>query len=64
IDGKPYPDWHNFSLALLESVQVDKCRLVIAADQVSVVQPLVKLLSFLQENGLQATQLLTEPSHS
>ncbi|WP_337238754.1 biopolymer transporter ExbD [Vibrio cholerae] len=64
IDGKPYLDWHNFSLALLESVQVDKRPVVIAADQGAEVQQLVKLLSFLQENGIQATQLLTEPSHS
>lgn len=33
IDGKPHLDWHNFSLALLESVQVDKRPVVIAADQ-------------------------------
>ncbi|EOW2077682.1 ExbD/TolR family protein [Vibrio mimicus] len=64
IDGKPYLDWHNFSLALLETVQSSKRPIVIGADQGAEVQQLVKLLGFLQEHGIQATQLLTEPSHS
>ncbi|MEH0386930.1 biopolymer transporter ExbD [Vibrio mimicus] len=64
IDGKPYLDWHNFSLALLETVQTSKRPIVIGADQGAEVQQLVKLLGFLQEHGIQATQLLTEPSHS
>lgn len=64
IDGKPYLDWHNFSLALLETVQSSKRPIVIGADQGAEVQQLVKLLGFLQEHGIQATQLLTEPPHS
>ncbi|ENM5738430.1 biopolymer transporter ExbD [Vibrio mimicus] len=64
IDGKPYLDWHNFSLALLETVQTSKRPIVIGADQGAEVQQLVKLLGFLQEHGIQATQLLTEPPHS
>ncbi|HGH6024736.1 TPA: ExbD/TolR family protein [Vibrio mimicus] len=64
IDGKPYLDWHNFSLALLETVQSSKRPIVIGADQGAEVQQLVKLLVFLQEHGIQATQLLTEPPHS
>lgn len=64
IDGKPYLDWHNFSLALLETVQSSKRPIVIGADQDAEVQQLVKLLGFLQEHGIQATQLLTEPPHS
>nr|WP_158163232.1 biopolymer transporter ExbD [Vibrio mimicus] len=64
IDGKPYLDWHNFSLALLETVQISKRPIVIGADQGAEVQQLVKLLGFLQEHGIQATQLLTEPPHS
>ncbi|MEF1292157.1 biopolymer transporter ExbD, partial [Vibrio sp. M260118] len=35
---------------------------VIGADKTAEVQHLVKLLAFLQENGIQATQLLTEES--
>ena len=64
IDGKPYLDWHNFSLALLETVQSSKRPIVIGADQGAEVQQLVKLLGFLQVHGIQATQLLTEPPHS
>lgn len=64
IDGKPYLDWPNFSLALLETVQSSKRPIVIGADQGAEVQQLVKLLGFLQEHGIQATQLLTEPPHS
>ncbi|ENM5727418.1 biopolymer transporter ExbD [Vibrio mimicus] len=64
IDGKPYLNWHNFSLALLETVQSSKRPIVIGADQGAEVQQLVKLLGFLQEHGIQATQLLTEPPHS
>ncbi|ENM5759262.1 ExbD/TolR family protein [Vibrio mimicus] len=64
IDGKPYLDWHNFALALLETVQSSKRPIVIGADQGAEVQQLVKLLGFLQEHGIQATQLLTEPPHS
>ncbi|ENM5776925.1 biopolymer transporter ExbD [Vibrio mimicus] len=64
IDGKPYLDWHNFSLALLETVQSSKRPIVIGADQGAEVQQLVKLLGFLQEHGIQATQLLTDPPHS
>ncbi|ENM5721442.1 biopolymer transporter ExbD [Vibrio mimicus] len=64
IDGKPYLDWHNFSLVLLETVQSSKRPIVIGADQGAEVQQLVKLLGFLQEHGIQATQLLTEPPHS
>ncbi|MCX9563804.1 biopolymer transporter ExbD, partial [Vibrio cholerae] len=46
IDGKPYLDWHNFSLALLETVQSSKRPIVIGADQGAEVQQLVKLLGF------------------
>lgn len=64
IDGKTYLDWHNFSLALLETVQSNQRPIVIAADQRAEVQQLVKLLSFLQEHGIPATQLLTDTPHS
>ncbi|MCE7598762.1 ExbD/TolR family protein [Vibrio fluvialis] len=60
IDGQAYLDWHNFTLALLEAHQHNQRPIVIGADKNSEVQHLVKLLAFLQENGIQATQLLTE----
>ncbi|MDN3616488.1 MAG: ExbD/TolR family protein [Vibrio gallaecicus] len=61
IDGKEYIDWENFKLALIEvTTSNSKQPIVIAADKTADVQNLVKLLSFLQENGIAATQLLTE----
>lgn len=62
IDGKEYIDWENFTLALLEKYKSNKQPIVIGADKTAEVQHLVKLLAFLQENGIQATQLLTEES--
>ncbi|EEX94316.1 TonB system transport protein ExbD1 [Vibrio orientalis CIP 102891 = ATCC 33934] len=62
IDGKEYIDWENFKLALLEEHRSHKRSIVIGADKTADVQHLVKLLAFLQENGIQATQLLTEES--
>ncbi|OAJ93508.1 ExbD/TolR family protein [Vibrio bivalvicida] len=63
IDGKEYIDWENFTLALLEEYKSNKQPIVIGADKTAEVQHLVKLLAFLQENGIQATQLLTEESN-
>lgn len=62
IDEKEYIDWENFTLALLEEYKSNKQPIVIGADKTAEVQHLVKLLAFLQENGIQATQLLTEES--
>ncbi|MGV1721243.1 ExbD/TolR family protein [Vibrio furnissii] len=60
IDGQAYLDWHNFTLALLEAHQHHQRPIVIGADKHAQVQHLVKLLAFLQDNGIPATQLLTE----
>tara|TARA_Y100001956_G_scaffold38148_1_gene37497 strand:+ start:4608 stop:5024 length:417 start_codon:yes stop_codon:yes gene_type:complete len=62
INGKEYIDWENFKLALLEEVGSgdNKKPIIIGADKTADVQNLVKLLSFLQDNGIPATQLLTE----
>ncbi|KJY82841.1 biopolymer transporter ExbD [Vibrio galatheae] len=60
IEGKQYIDWENFTLALLEEYKTNNKPIVIGADKDAEVQHLVKLLAFLQQNGIQATQLLTE----
>lgn len=60
IDSKQYIDWENFTLALIEQHKSDKKPIVIGAEKTADVQHLVKLLAFLQDNGIQATQLLTE----
>ncbi|KJY86943.1 MULTISPECIES: ExbD/TolR family protein [Vibrio] len=62
INGKEYIDWENFTLALLEQHKSNNQPIVIGAEKTADVQHLVKLLAFLQENGIQATQLLTEES--
>ncbi|MCR9423545.1 biopolymer transporter ExbD [Vibrio sp. RM-69-4] len=60
IDGKQYIDWNNFTLALLEQSKASDRPIVIGADKTAEVQQLVKLLAFLQDNGIAATQLLTD----
>ncbi|WP_070972083.1 ExbD/TolR family protein [Vibrio sonorensis] len=60
IDGRQYIDWENFKIALIEQHKSEKHPIVIGADKTADIQYLVKLMAFLQENGIQATQLLTE----
>lgn len=60
LEGKHYIDWNNFTQALLEESNNSKRPIIIGADKAAEVQHLVKLLAFLQENGIAATQLLTE----
>ncbi|EJG1065398.1 biopolymer transporter ExbD [Vibrio parahaemolyticus O1] len=62
INGQTYIDWENFTLALLEESKSTDKPIVIGADKTANIQSLVQLLGFLQENGIQATQLLTEES--
>ncbi len=60
IDGHRYVDWDDFTYALLQRNQTHQQPIVIAADKAAQVQHLVKLLAFLQDNGIAATQLLTD----
>ncbi|CAM3190202.1 ExbD/TolR family protein [Moritella viscosa] len=61
INGKKYINWKNFTLDLLEETTSDhKKPIVIGAEKTADIQHLVKLLAFLQEHGIKATQLLTE----
>ena len=63
INGKEYIDWEKFKITLLEETgSTDKKPIIIGADKAANVENLVKLLSFLQENGIPATQLLTDDS--
>ncbi len=62
INGKSYLDWENFKIALLEESKSSDKPIVIGAEKMANIQSLVQLLGFLQENGIQATQLLTEES--
>ncbi|CAH0530205.1 ExbD/TolR family protein [Vibrio hippocampi] len=60
INKHQYIDWDNFTLALLEQSQSSKQPIIIGAEKTADVQHLVKLLAFMQENNIPATQLLTE----
>ena len=61
INGRKYSDWNHFTLDLLEeTTPKNKKPIVIGADKTADIQHLVKLLAFLQEQGIPATQLLTE----
>lgn len=62
INGQTYIDWENFTLALLEESKSTDKPIVIGAEKTANIQSLVQLLGFLQENGIQATQLRTEES--
>ncbi|HIF5585762.1 TPA: ExbD/TolR family protein [Vibrio parahaemolyticus] len=62
INGQTYIYWENFTLALLEESKSTDKPIVIGAEKTANIQSLVQLLGFLQENGIQATQLLTEES--
>ncbi|EJA3097236.1 TPA: biopolymer transporter ExbD [Vibrio parahaemolyticus] len=62
INGQTYIDWENFTLALLEESKSTDKPIVIGAEKTANIQSLVQLLGFLQDNGIQATQLLTEES--
>lgn len=60
IDGTTYVTWQDFTEALLKRSKASAKPIVIAADKTAQVQNLVKLLAFLQDNGIAATQLLTD----
>ncbi|USD66798.1 biopolymer transporter ExbD [Vibrio sp. SCSIO 43136] len=61
INTNQYIDWDNFEIALLEQVkQQPEATVIIAADKQAEIQHMVKLLAFLQENNINATQLLTD----
>ncbi|MGF1750141.1 MULTISPECIES: ExbD/TolR family protein [Vibrio] len=62
LNTKQYIDWDNFKIALLEESKSTAQPIIIAADKTADVQHLVKLLAFMQDNGIPATQLLTEDS--
>ncbi|MEG3755853.1 biopolymer transporter ExbD [Psychromonas arctica] len=61
IDGETLPDWTAFQEQLIKMVQEKPdTEWIIAADKTSDVQYMVKLLGFLQQHNIQATQLLIE----
>ena len=61
IDSKAQKDWAEFQQTLIQIVQEKPAtQWIIAADKTAEVQHMVKLLGFLQQHNIQATQLLIE----
>lgn len=61
LQGEQFSDWDSFTKALVTLV-ADKpdVDIVIGSDKTAQIQHMVKLLSFLQDNQISATQLLIE----
>tara|TARA_R110001583_G_scaffold2536_5_gene18251 strand:+ start:20096 stop:20509 length:414 start_codon:yes stop_codon:yes gene_type:complete len=61
IDGQAQKDWPAFQQKLILLVQEKpETQWIIAADKTADVQYMVKLLGFLQQHNIQATQLLID----
>ena len=61
LQGEKYQDWEQFRPVLLGQVETLKdAELVLASDKEVTVDNMLKLLAFLQEHQIQATQILME----
>lgn len=65
LDGKSYSSWEGFTQALLTKVKLKpEFQVVIASDKSAEIQHMVKLLAFLQDNNIKATQILMDENKS
>lgn len=65
LQGKSFDTWDAFRHALLHAVQKDPDKaVVIGADKSGSVEHMLKLLAFLQQQDIKATQLLMEEDKS
>lgn len=61
LNGKSFLTWQSFTSELLEQVKTKpKFQVVIASDKAAEIQHMVKLLAFLQDNNIKATQILMD----
>ncbi len=61
LDGKSYSSWDSFTQTLLTQVKnKPEFQVVIASDKSAEIQHMVKLLAFLQDNKIKATQILMD----
>ncbi|MGR6861624.1 ExbD/TolR family protein [Aliivibrio salmonicida] len=61
LDGRSYSSWENFTQALLVQVkEKPEFQVVIASDKSAEIQHMVRLLAFLQDNKIKATQILMD----
>lgn len=65
LQGKTFAHWEAFKQALITEVKnAPNKPVVIGADKHASVEQMLKLLAFLQENNIKATQLLMEEQSS
>lgn len=61
LNGESFITWQSFTSELLEQVKTKpKFQVVIASDKAAEIQHMVKLLAFLQDNNIKATQILMD----
>lgn len=65
LQGKPVESWKAFQQALLKEIKTNPDKpVVIGADKAGSVENMLKLLAFLQQHDIKATQLLMEEDNS
>ncbi|PSW21320.1 biopolymer transporter ExbD [Photobacterium sanctipauli] len=65
LQGNEIEDWDAFKTELLKEVKANPDKpVVIGADKAGTVENMLKLLAFLQQNDIKATQLLMEEDKS
>lgn len=65
LQGRPVESWDEFTQALLKEVKANPDKpIVIGADKAGSVENMLKLLAFLQQHEIKATQLLMEEDKS
>ncbi|CAM3087034.1 ExbD/TolR family protein [Vibrio rarus] len=65
IDGKSFEHWQAFTDALLTQVNtVPKQEIIIAADKSADVESMLKVLAWLQQHKIEATNIVMEESQS
>ncbi|MGF1702343.1 biopolymer transporter ExbD [Photobacterium makurazakiensis] len=65
LQGNEFDNWDAFNAALLKEVKASPDKpVVIGADKAGSVENMLKLLAFLQQNDIKATQLLMEEDKS
>lgn len=61
LDGEQYEDWEQFKPILLaQAEQLKAAELILASDKDVTVDNMLKLLAFLQEQQIEATQILMD----
>ncbi|MDD1792260.1 biopolymer transporter ExbD [Enterovibrio makurazakiensis] len=61
IQGQPIDNWPSFTQTLLETIEANPNKtVVIAADKSAAVEDMLKVLAFMQQNQITATNIVME----